>query len=734
MKKLLLLLLLLPLFGSAQTTIFSETFETANSLTLVNGTQTNKWFRGTASSCAGTKALYIDNGTGATNLYTVTATSVVHAYFDVVIPAGATGVTLSFSRKVNGESGWDDLRVWSCVNTFVPTAGTVITAVAGTRVSLGILQGLTTCGTTSYTLTGVAGTTRRIIFTWRNDASVGNQPPALIDNITVIYGAPAYNPCATIPTITCGTSNNLTIASGTGVYNPVSTSCGFATPGMEYLYSFTPTTTGNYTISQPTSFGFVDWFYKVASGGCSGTGWTCIDDITNANGGNANVNIPLTAGTTYYIMGDPESTTGGNVVWTLNCPATPPVNDACSAATSLPCGTSSLAGTTVGTVSEVAPLGWSSNFGVWYTFTGDGLATTISSLAGAGFDHEMTIMTGVSCGSYALVSSQDVGFAGGTETYTFTSTLGTQYYIYIAYYATTGTSANSGTFTISRTCPPINDACSSAIAITSLPYTSPVASTVLATSDVPTSASTCAAQGMNIWYSVVGDNTNYSATTCNASTNFDTDVRVLTGACSALNSMTDVGCNDDDGVCASSTNRSTVSWCAEFGITYYISVGGWASTSGDVRLTVSSTGVACSVLPIELLSFDAYMVDSTVNIKWSTATETNCDYFLVERSIDGIDWKEIAHVNGNGTSAIVHHYKTTDPTASFGYNYYRLREVDYNGQFEIFPIKSVYKPDKIKEVYIYINTLGQQIDDLNNYSGLYLIMYNDGSIEKRVKN
>jgi len=326
MKKLLLLFLMLPLFGSAQTSLFSENFETGNSLTLVNGTgattQTNKWFRGGASSCNGSRALYIsNNATGTTYNYNITATSLVHAYFNVVIPAGATAVILSFSRKVDGELGFDDLTVWSCVSTFTPVAGTPITPVAGTSINLGTHQGLTTCGTTSYTLTGVAGTTRRIIFSWRNDASFGTQPPALIDNITVIYGAPAYNPCATIPTITCGTSNNLTVASGTGVYNPAT--CFYSTPGYEYIYSFTPTITGNYTISQPTSFNYIDWTYKPASGGCSGTGWTCIDDITNANVGNANVNIPLTAGTTYYIMGDPESTTGGNVVWTLNCPSAP---------------------------------------------------------------------------------------------------------------------------------------------------------------------------------------------------------------------------------------------------------------------------------------------------------------------------------------------------------------------------------------------------------------------------
>ena len=148
-----------------------------------------------------------------------------------------------------------------------------------------------------------------------------------------------------------------------------------------------------------------------------------------------------------------------------NLPPPAPTNDLCANATSLPCATVNLAGTTVNTVSESAPQGVSSNYGVWYKFTGDGQSTTISTIAGAGFDHELLIMSGTVCGAaYTQITDQDAGGSGGTETYTFTSTLGTQYYVYIAYYSTSGTTANEGTFTISRSCvaapvPPSNDAC-----------------------------------------------------------------------------------------------------------------------------------------------------------------------------------------------------------------------------------------------------------------------------------
>jgi len=141
----------------------------------------------------------------------------------------------------------------------------------------------------------------------------------------------------------------------------------------------------------------------------------------------------------------------------------------------------------------------------------------------------------------------------------------------------------------------------------------------------------------------------------------------------------------------------------------------------------------CSPLPIELLSFDVNMIDTAVNVKWSTATETNCDYFTVERSINGIDWKEVSQVDGNGTSSTIHFYNTVDLNALYGYSYYRLKEVDYNGQYEIYPIKSVYKPFKKRNVTMMVNILGQQINDLNEFKGVFFIIYDDGSIEKRVK-
>jgi hypothetical protein len=135
------------------------------------------------------------------------------------------------------------------------------------------------------------------------------------------------SPCSAITNIAaCGTTINATITAGTGYY--ANSACGFSTPGNELIYSFTPTTTGSYTISQTNSFDFIDYQYKVASAGCSGTGWTCIDDI---DGSGSSLNFTLTAGVQYYFLLDPESTVGGSVSFTLTCPPLPVSDEPCTA-------------------------------------------------------------------------------------------------------------------------------------------------------------------------------------------------------------------------------------------------------------------------------------------------------------------------------------------------------------------------------------------------------------------
>src|SRR5690606_14001826 len=133
MKKLLLMLILgfmaqVSGQGTPSPLPYYQPF-TTNDFTFI-GTQTNKWFHGSAAGNPA-DAIYISNDNGVTNAYTNNATSVAHAYKDLIIPAGSTIATFSFDWKAGGESSWDYLRVWLVPASFVPTAGAQITAGAG---------------------------------------------------------------------------------------------------------------------------------------------------------------------------------------------------------------------------------------------------------------------------------------------------------------------------------------------------------------------------------------------------------------------------------------------------------------------------------------------------------------------------------------------------------------------------------------------------------------------------
>lgn len=130
------------------------------------------------------------------------------------------------------------------------------------------------------------------------------------------------DPCAApIETIACASPKSVTlIGSGVG-WSP--NSCGFITQGAEKVFSFTPTVTGNHTLQVTATNGtYIDYFYKYAAGGCSAGGWTCIDDVSAASSVTFG---PLTAGTTYLILLDDESTTITTHTFQINCPSPPVV-------------------------------------------------------------------------------------------------------------------------------------------------------------------------------------------------------------------------------------------------------------------------------------------------------------------------------------------------------------------------------------------------------------------------
>jgi hypothetical protein len=95
------------------------------------------------------------------------------------------------------------------------------------------------------------------------------------------------------------------------------------------------------------------------------------------------------------------------------------------------------------------------------------------------------------------------------------------------------------------------------------------------------------------------------------------------------------------------------------------------------------------VLPVELSSFNAELNYNQVDVFWTTFSETNNDYFSVEKSENGKDFYEIGQINGKGNSTQISNYLFTDEKIVEGISYYRLKQVDFNGRYTYSNIKSV---------------------------------------------
>lgn len=90
-------------------------------------------------------------------------------------------------------------------------------------------------------------------------------------------------------------------------------------------------------------------------------------------------------------------------------------------------------------------------------------------------------------------------------------------------------------------------------------------------------------------------------------------------------------------------------------------------------------------VPVELTSFTANVNNGVVVLNWETATEINNQGFEIERRTETSEYRTIGFVEGNGTISEPRSYTFTDLNAENGINYYRLKQVDFNGTYEYSP-------------------------------------------------
>ncbi|HLP57147.1 MAG TPA: T9SS type A sorting domain-containing protein [Fluviicola sp.] len=124
---------------------------------------------------------------------------------------------------------------------------------------------------------------------------------------------------------------------------------------------------------------------------------------------------------------------------------------------------------------------------------------------------------------------------------------------------------------------------------------------------------------------------------------------------------------------------------ANFGGAFSAIVQNGTATVDHMRITLYTT----SVLPVELVNFSAEQTSNEVACSWITATERNTNVFVLERSINGIDFEPIGMVDAAGNSTSPINYAFTDKNPAAGMNYYRLLTIDTDGSSTYSDVVSV---------------------------------------------
>lgn len=115
----------------------------------------------------------------------------------------------------------------------------------------------------------------------------------------------------------------------------------------------------------------------------------------------------------------------------------------------------------------------------------------------------------------------------------------------------------------------------------------------------------------------------------------------------------------------------------------------WGASNINANIRIGNIvlgGIAA--LPVELVHFEAKPEPSGILLQWQTASETDNEYFEIEHAHDGINFEPIARIAGAGTTLTSRSYAFLHRTPALGANYYRLKQVDFDGTQSFSPIEA----------------------------------------------
>jgi len=160
------------------------------------------------------------------------------------------------------------------------------------------------------------------------------------------------------------------------------------------------------------------------------------------------------------------------------------------------------------------------------------------------------------------------------------------------------------------------------------------------------------------------------------------------GSLSTITVNTDGTGNSPDVIVTGAANNSLIKATAMVQIPAGITYSGLLAIKQLLVLGKTTTGLRTATLlwgalPVELSSFISAVNGNDVTLNWSTVSESNNSGFDIERSVSGsTDWTKVGYSVGFGSSNTSHNYSFTNRNLSSGKYNYRLKQIDYNGNFE----------------------------------------------------
>jgi len=531
-------------------------------------------------------------------------------------------------------------------------------------------------------------------------------PPPANDDCTGAY------PLTINPDHLCGTTTAGTVSSATASIQDAS-ACG-GTEDDDVWFSFVATGTAHSVSILNVAGSTTDMYHSVWTGNCPAL--TLV--VGSCSDANSQIVTNLIIGQTYFIRAYTwTGSTGQNSTFDvcIGTPPPPPSNDDCAGAISLTvnadnlCGittTSTISGATASIQSSTVCAGTEDD-DVWFTFVASGTTHSISISGAVGTSTDMyhSVWTGT-CPGLTLIG----GTCSNPDSQILTGlTIGQTYYIRVYTWTSIAGQITNFDICIGTPVPPPpcaaglpapNDACSSATLINTFDG---YCGTTLASYTVDANTAFCGSIDNNSWLQFVASETSVLINwwiTGGTSCTFGAQFQAFSGSCGSLTALT--------GSCVNPTGEIGNSGVFNFsGLTvgniYYLMIDGYAGDVCDYAWQAKS-----GILPVYLSSFNVQKNYNNNKLNWSTKSEINNNYYLIESSLDGLNYKTVGKVNGNGNVSTSIDYEYTD----FDYNhplmYYKLSQVDFDGTTKL--ITKTKLKREFQNIYAYPNPAGNELN------------------------